>query len=271
MKSIKILQYGIFDSRKDYESYKISPVREVYRFEFDFVLSCSDYATSYIDNTKCKLTPNMIIIRKPGQKSNTKLHFKCYCLHLEVPKDHFLYNDLMSFPSFLTLINDKVYHDLFESLMQHLIKQTQNVVDYFILSKIYELFYLIKKDTPQNERIHIRNVKKENLSIRKVIEYLKSNFSSNITLETLGNLTGYSPNHLQYVFRKIIGKSPQKYLEEIRITNAKYLLVQNEKSITDIAYECGFSSHSHFTKVFKKHTLLTPYEFQQKSRFKYTI
>ncbi|MBO5889716.1 MAG: helix-turn-helix transcriptional regulator [Clostridia bacterium] len=269
MQAIKVLQYGIFDSKKDYSAYKISPVRKVERFEFDFILSCSENATSYIDNASCKLSPNMVIIRKPGQKSNTKLHFKCYCLHLQVPKEHFLYEELTSFPNYLTFINEKYYHSIFESLIEHIIKQQTITTDYFIYSKIFDLIYHIKKDAPQNLNTQHRNLKKEHQSIQKAVNYIKTNFSSVITLKDLGELTGYSPNHFQQVFKSIIGITPQKYLEEVRITRAKYLLIQNEKSITDIAYECGFSSHSHLTRVFKNKTLLTPFEYEQKSRFKF--
>lgn len=270
MQSIKILQYGVFDSKQSYGNLKVSPLRQVQCFEFDFILSCSENAISYIDEKSCKLSPNMLILRKPKQKSNSKLHFKCYCLHLEIPKSHCLYQDLSSAPDFFTLINEKSYHALFESLMQHLIKQPTVTTDYFALSKILDLAYRIKKDAPQNESVHYRKVQHENLSVQKAVNYMKANFSLNISLKDLGKLTGYSPNHFQRIFSAIVGVSPQKYLETIRINHAKYLLIKNESSITNVAYECGFSSHPHFAKVFKQRTLLTPYEFQRKSRFEYS-
>ena len=269
MEELKILQYGVFDSNENHKNQKISAPRTVESFEFDFILSCSNTAISYIDKKSAKLVPNMLILRKPGQTSNSKLHFKCYCLHLLVPKQHPLYSDLFCLPEYFTLINDKAYHNLFEELMQHLIKQPVLTVDYFVLSKIYDLIYRFKKDAPQNAIVTHRNIKKENLSIRKAVDYMKSNFSANITLKDLGDLTGYSPNHFQHIFRAIVNKTPQKYLENIRVNHAKYLLLKNELSLTDVAYECGFSSYPHFTKVFKAHTLLTPYEFQQKSKFHY--
>lgn len=269
MQDIKILQYGVFDSKQNYENLKVSPLRQVNCFEFDFILSCSNNAISYIDEKSCKIAPNMLIIRKPKQLSNSKLHFKCYCLHLEIPEDNILYQDLLSVPAFFTLINENTYHALFESLMQHLIKQPSIKTDYFVLSKIFELIYRIKKDTTQNKIVHYRNINNENISVQKAINHMKVNFSYPISLEDLGKLTGYSPNHFHRIFNTIVGISPQKYLENIRINQAKYLLIKNEMTITNIAYECGFSSHPHFSKIFKQRTLLTPYEFQQKNRFKY--
>lgn len=269
MENIKILQYGIFNSKDNYDNLKFSPSRIVDCFEFDFILSCTNSAISYIDEKSCPILPNMLILRKPGQKSNSKLHFKCYCLHLSIQKEHFLYDELLSIPDYLTLINDKAYHSLFEALIQHLIKHPTPDVDYFVLSKIFDLVYHIKKDAPHNLITNHRNVRKENLSIQNAIGYMKSNFSNSIQLSDLGKLTSYSPNHFQRIFSVVMGTSPQKYLEDIRINHSKYLLLKNEQSLTDIAYECGFSSYPHFTKVFKQHTLLTPYEFQQKSKFHY--
>ena len=62
---------------------------------------------------------------------------------------------------------------------------------------------------------------------------------------------------------------PQKFLEKIRIDNAKFLLVQNEMSIAEVAYACGFSSQSYFTKAFKEVTMQTPGEFLKTSFVKY--
>ena len=130
--------------------------------------------------------------------------------------------------------------------------------------------HYIKKDAPRNITLTHRNLKQENHAIQEAVKYIKANFSQNISLEVLGAVTGYSPNHFRKLFTEIMGVSPQKYLERVRVNHAKYLLVKREMSLADIAYVCGFSSQPYFTKIFKAHTLLTPYEFQQKSAFRYT-
>ena len=266
-----ILQYGLFNSKKNFKNIKISPVRTVQVFEFDYILSCDPHAISYINDKSCPLSPNMLIIRKPGQKSNSRFHFKCYCLHLEISKENPIYNELLSCPEYFTLINDKVYQALFETLFRHLIKQNEQGNDYFITAKLLELIYHIKKDEKRNKNIRLHFPKKENYFIQKAILHIKQNFSQNISLKTLGELTGYSPNHFQRIFTEIMGVSPQKYLENVRIEQAKYLLAQTEKSLTETAYACGFSSQAYFIKVFKQHTLLTPSEFQKKSDFRNSL
>lgn len=270
MKIGNILNYGVFDSKKIYKNEKITPIRRVEAFEFDYILSCDSSAVSFIDEKNCRLLPNMLIIRKPGEKSNSHLHFKCYCLHLQIEPTNPLFNELFSTPSYFTFISDNTYRPLFETLFQHLAKNDKGINDYFISAKILEFIYHIKKDEKYNQSIHQNLLKKENRSIQKAISYLKRNYDKKIQLNELGILTGYSPNHFQRLFIQVIGISPSKYLENIRIDRAKYLLIENEKSLSDIAYECGFSSPSYFSKVFKKHTLLSPYDFQMSAIFKYS-
>lgn len=267
MQSIKISSFGIYSTKEHCSNVKISPVRRVRDFEFDFIISCSEGSASIIDEKEVKLCPNMLIVRKPGQNSNSRLHFKCYCLHLQIPTSHFLYNDLVNTPNFFTLINATAYQSVFESLTEYLVKQSTVETDYFILSKIFGLVDKIKKDSPQNSAVSHRNIYKKHFSVQKAKEYIKSNYFKEITLEDLGSLTGYSPNHFAKLFTAQMGISPRQYIEKIRVNQAKILLMKNDKSILDISLNCGFSSQPHFSKVFKTHTLLTPYEFQQKFRF----
>ena len=84
---------------------KNSPRRKVMHFEFDFIINCDKGATSYINDKSCALKPNMLIIRKPEQTSCSKLHFKCFCLHLLIEKDSQFYLELSNLPSYYHLIN----------------------------------------------------------------------------------------------------------------------------------------------------------------------
>lgn len=85
----------------------------------------------------------------------------------------------------------------------------------------------------------------------------------------LGDIAGYFLNHFRNIFSVTMNTSPQKYLEKIRIDQAKFLLAQNELSIANIAYTCSFSSQAYFTSIFKQNTLLSPNEFRQISLIKH--
>jgi AraC family transcriptional regulator len=64
--------------------------------------------------------------------------------------------------------------------------------------------------------------------------------------------------HFSHLFKQSIGTSPHQYLIQQRIERAKQLLKQTDRSIIDIALECGFNSHSHLSKQFRQLAGMTP-------------
>ncbi len=80
---------------------------------------------------------------------------------------------------------------------------------------------------------------------------MKSNFDESLKLETLANISGLSKYHFLRKFKEEFNMTPHAYLLQIRIQNAKNMLLQN-KILSDIAHSCGFSDQSHFTRVFNK-------------------
>ncbi len=267
----KIVGCGVFDSKRSaaMEGERISALREVISFEVDLILSADTCATSFIGAHSCKLAPGLLILRKPGQISHSALHFRCYCLHLMVDKESHIYNELAALPDYYTFIHDAAYRRIFEELISHLVRRGNAREDYFIDAKLLELVYNLKKDGARNQSIHRISSFKENRSVQKAISYMKENIGKSLTLSELSVSAGYSPNHFQRIFTDIMGLSPREYLEDIRIKHAKYLLAQNEKSLSEIAQDCGFSSQSYFCKVFKRHAFITPNEFRQNAEFRF--
>ena len=99
-------------------------------------------------------------------------------------------------------------------------------------------------------------IKKKEISYSKkkliqTIEYMKSNFDENLKLENLAQISGLSKYHFLRKFKEEFNMTPHTYLLQIRIQNAKNMLL-NHDSLTDIALSCGFSDQSHFTRVFNK-------------------
>lgn len=262
MKIGNIDNYGVYDSKKIRLHSDYSPKRQTNCFEFDYIISCDKDSKSFIGDKQCLLSPNLLIIRKPNEITYSKLHFKCYCLHLRIDIKSPVYNDLLNLPTYIQLINENGYKKLFESLFKHIVKNEKNINDYFTAAKLLELFHYLIKDSEHSKNAKKQPREKENLSVQKAILYIKQNYDKPITLADLSKEVGYTPNHFQRIFSTIAGISPQKYLEEVRINNAKDLLSKNELSIADVAYNCGFSSQSYFSKTFKKNTLITPNEFK---------
>lgn len=94
-----------------------------------------------------------------------------------------------------------------------------------------------------------------------VIEYIEEFSDKNITIESLSEMSGYSPSHFRKRFGEIYGMSPVEYINRVRVRKAKNMLESNLYSIADVAAKCGFSNVYYFSRVFKKITGIPPSKF----------
>ena len=106
---------------------------------------------------------------------------------------------------------------------------------------------------------------KDNHKIDKVFQYVSQNFTHNISLEEIAkccHMTG--PSFCRF-FKKRTKKTFIDFLNEFRTSHAKKLLIENEEmTIREIAFECGFNNISNFNKTFKYFTHITPKEYKEK-------
>ncbi|PQP81866.1 AraC family transcriptional regulator [Paenibacillus sp. PCH8] len=100
------------------------------------------------------------------------------------------------------------------------------------------------------------------IEIRRICDYIESHYMESITLNQLVDLTEMSKYHLLRLFTRQKGISPYRYLETIRINQAKRLLEQGHLPI-EVAAQTGFSDQSHFTNFFKKLIGLTPKQYRR--------
>ncbi len=91
----------------------------------------------------------------------------------------------------------------------------------------------------------------------------KRQFSEN-ALENMVHLSAKSQEYLTRATQRYYSKTPMQIINEIRINFAKKQLEMTNYSVTDIAYESGYSSPSLFIKTFKKLTSFTPNSYRKK-------
>jgi AraC family transcriptional regulator len=98
--------------------------------------------------------------------------------------------------------------------------------------------------------------------LQQILEYIDVHFDRDIKLADLAGSIGMSQFHFSHLFKQSIGTSPYQYLLQQRIERAKQLLKQTDRSIVDIALECGFNSHSHLSKQFRQLMGMTPKSYR---------
>lgn len=95
--------------------------------------------------------------------------------------------------------------------------------------------------------------------IAPAIDYIHKNYTEdNISINLLAQLCNISETYFRQIFRKSYGVSPLKYINNLKITRAKELILSGMYSISDVALLSGFHDESYFSREFKKATGFSP-------------
>ena len=95
-----------------------------------------------------------------------------------------------------------------------------------------------------------------------MIDYIEASLTSEISLRDLADVACLSPSYFLSAFKKATGKTPHRFLTEMRIAKSRELLMKPQMSIVAVALAVGFSSQSHFTTVFGRFTNTTPASYR---------
>ena len=99
--------------------------------------------------------------------------------------------------------------------------------------------------------------------IKKVTDYIHEGYSSQLKLKEVADLVNMSETAFSHFFKKRTQRSFSDFLHDVRVGNATRLLIESEKSMAEIGYECGFNNLSNFNRIFKKKKGCTPSEFKK--------
>jgi AraC-like DNA-binding protein len=105
------------------------------------------------------------------------------------------------------------------------------------------------------------NSKNDRLSI--VFSHVKEHYMEDITLQSISKIAHLTPPSFCRLFKARTKKHFVEYLSEVRISNACRYLMESDRSISEVAYICGYKTVSNFNKLFKKITGLTPQAYKK--------
>jgi AraC-like DNA-binding protein len=95
-----------------------------------------------------------------------------------------------------------------------------------------------------------------------ILDYIDQNYNKDLSLESIATEFGYSKYYLSRLFNDLINENLNNYVNIIRVQHASNMINEStDKTIAEIAYECGFSSQSYFSYVFKRKMKVTPREY----------
>ena len=241
----EIVAAGIYNSQIAVKDRAITKNRKATMFEIEIPIE--EGGISYIASEERHISPDIVICAKPGQIRHTKLPFKCYYIHM-ILNTGTLYDILADIPVFIETKRSAEYRKIFEGLCKH--SNSPLEIDRIkAFSLVLELVYLLDKDS--KKQLYRNGLKSGNYEIiEDVIKYIKENLTSDLSLNAVASYASLSSIHFHNCFKAATGKTLHEYVEEQRIRKASNLLVTTDWTLTEISYECGFSSQSYFLPWF---------------------
>lgn len=101
-------------------------------------------------------------------------------------------------------------------------------------------------------------------SLDLIQDYISKNYRSDIGISNISEFVGLSYSHVRKLFKDEIGENIIDYINNMRIKEAKYLLLNTDKSVKNIALAVGYNNDQSFTRFFKKFEGITPGELRNK-------
>lgn len=98
--------------------------------------------------------------------------------------------------------------------------------------------------------------------MRNIVHYVDTYYMEELTLEKLSNRFFLSREHISRKFKQETGMTLSKYMTKLRIDQAKSRLRESDESILSISQMLGYQDEKYFSKLFKKVTGLTPFEYR---------
>lgn len=83
------------------------------------------------------------------------------------------------------------------------------------------------------------------------MQFIRENFHNELSIEQLAEVAHLSISALERRFKKYLAKTAKQFIRQIRLDNARRLLVETKLPIAQVAYQSGFSDHSYFSRHFK--------------------
>jgi len=102
------------------------------------------------------------------------------------------------------------------------------------------------------------------LRVAEAISYMEAHFTEQLSIDDLAQMAHMSPRNFHRVFLNATGKTPAAYLIGLRIMKAVHQLEFSDASITEIAFECGFTDSNYFARQFRKLMNESPAGFQRR-------
>lgn len=229
-----------------------------YHSDFEILYIEKGTAKMLIGGNSIMLSDDSILLINPYETHYGEIlsdEFSYYCLDFDIK--------MLSLPHEQQILNEEIkYINHFNGQdFKQYIKNAHEAFDkeepgwnLFLIGNLLILFSYLEK------KLVSSLPSKENDFTKKVINYLKENYSNNITSKTISEALNYNQSYFCRMFKKTFSSRFCDYLNYYRIRKAKDILKKH--NVSDTAILCGFSSMSYFSVTFKEYVGMTPIQYK---------
>ena len=108
---------------------------------------------------------------------------------------------------------------------------------------------------------------RDNERVKIMMNFIEKNFAENLTLEQIAATIPISKAECILCFKRVTGNTPRKFLKDYRVLLAAEKIRSSKKNISDIAFDCGFTDMSYFSKSFREIFKISPTDYRQAKIF----
>lgn len=228
--------------------------------EMELMYVLSGRTAVMVPQKNCVLGPEDFIIFNPFEFHEMYREAGSHTLSMFIPMDILVRCDLESIRCCSCIQQEQTdYMDLIRAKVALIFKNHTDAPkeqELYIISQLYGLLAILKQQFEAREEPSGRLGK--NSKLREVMLYISRHFTEELTLQQVAGHTYLSQSHLSRIFKQQIGVNFSVYLRNIRLNKAEFLLRTTDRSVTDIALECGFANTNTMIVNFKEVFQVTP-------------
>lgn len=255
-----IVNYGVYDSDMILNKKKIQSDRLISAYEFEF----------YTEDCPGGLTINGLFLgakrgyfscSKPGQHQRIAYPYKCYYFNIST-QDEALCELLDNLPDFSHLWNMDEVIQAFHVMLT--IESTTSLENRIRLEGyICQIIGIVAQSRKTTSEEDYNNISQHRKILQQADGYIRKHYMEDLSLSTLAAQCCLHPNYFHRIYTASFGITPAQRILSCRITAAKMMLLTQNRSISEISTECGFSSQTYFGYRFKESTGLTPRQYRK--------
>lgn len=169
------------------------------------------------------------------------------------------FNSSILIPTFYKNLNIEKINILFRQLLHISQSNSYNTysTDYILTSLLIEI-----SNQVIHSFLHNTDNNKYSNTLNEILQWIDNNITQNISLQNVAYEFNFSKEYLARYFKKSMGMSMQTYINNLRLSKSKNLLLNSNLNIKEISKELGFIDEKYFLKLFKKYENITPKQYR---------